>query len=116
MEKLKDHNSRTKMVAQTLLAQGRQVFSLQYLHSKMYQWGPEWHIEQTHCINVDSDLRRLKEWLQYPGMAISYGTKVSVQGRGKNWTLCLVSWDYLEFWKVHHVPVQWDEPLGKKSE
>jgi hypothetical protein len=70
--KLEDHNSRTTTAfeAYTLFVQGRQVFNLQYLHSKMYQWGPEWHIEQTHWMRVDSDLSRLNEWWQYPGTAI----------------------------------------------
>ena len=44
-----------------LAAHGRQVFNLQYLHSKMCQCGPLWQIAQTHWMSVDSDLSRLNE-------------------------------------------------------
>lgn len=45
----------------TFAAHGRQVFNLQYLHSKMCQCGPLWHMVQTHWMRVDSDLSRLNE-------------------------------------------------------
>lgn len=44
--------------------QGRQVFNLQYLHSKMNQCGPEAHIPQFQSKRVVSDLRSLNEWEQ----------------------------------------------------
>jgi hypothetical protein len=33
----------------------------------------------THCMRVDSDLRRLNEWWQYPGIAMT-GSKTSKVG------------------------------------
>lgn len=52
--------------------QGRQVFNLQYLHSKMNQCGPEAHIPQFQSNSVVSDLRSLNECEQYPGIAIVF--------------------------------------------
>lgn len=50
--------------------QGRQVCSLQYRHSKILQWGPEWQRLQVHWIKVLSDLIILNEWAQGPATAI----------------------------------------------
>lgn len=41
--------------------QGRQVWILQYRHSKIHQCGPEWHSWQVHWIKVLSDLIILNE-------------------------------------------------------
>lgn len=50
--------------------QGRQVLSLHFSHSKMNQWGPEWHRLQFQSMRVLSDLIILKLCLQLPGTAI----------------------------------------------
>lgn len=47
-----------------LLVQGRQVLSLQKVHSKMNQWGPEWQRLQRQEMRLVSDLMREKEWAQ----------------------------------------------------
>lgn len=50
--------------------QGRQVFILHLAHSKMNQWGPEWHMLQFQRIKVVSDLIILKLCSHFPGLAI----------------------------------------------
>lgn len=42
----------------------RHVCNLQYAHSKMAQWGPEWQMLQVHWMSVLSDLTILNECAQ----------------------------------------------------
>lgn len=54
--------------------QGRHVWILQYRHSKIHQWGPEWHSWHVHWIKVLSDLIILKECAQAWAWAIAIFT------------------------------------------
>lgn len=67
----------------------RHVFSLQYLHSKMNQCGPEWQMLQSHWIRLDSDLMSLKEWMQWVGTAMVGSAVVWVC----QWGLWRGDWD-----------------------
>lgn len=42
----------------------RHVCNLQYRHSKIHQWGPEWQMLHVHWISVLSDLTNLNECAQ----------------------------------------------------
>lgn len=44
--------------------------SLQFWHSKMKGYGPEWHRVQDHCTKFVSDLIFLNEWLQLAAAAM----------------------------------------------
>src|SRR5918912_3538443 len=55
---------------QALCVHALQVWILQYRHSKIHQWGPEWHRLQCHCISVLSLLIILKTWAQWFAKAI----------------------------------------------
>lgn len=57
---------------------GRHVFNLHFWHSKMNQWGPEWHKAQCQRMSVVSDLIILKLCSQLPGTAIVIDVLVNV--------------------------------------
>ena len=49
----------------------RHVCNLQYRHSKIHQWGPEWQMLHVHWIRVLSDLTNLNECAQFVTTAMA---------------------------------------------